>query len=92
MQSRRARLPEVEAMTTFTEVARRPGALLAEPGGRPLGRRRRWSWSAPRGGWTPEELGAGPAAVSLGPPPSLRAETAAVAAGCSSPPSGPAGP
>lgn len=80
MQSRRSRLPEVETLTTFAEVAGRPGALLAEPGGRPLAVGDALVVIGPEGGWTPEELGAGLPTVGLGPT-ILRAETAAVAAG-----------
>lgn len=80
VQSRRARLPEVEAMCTFAEVAARPGALLAEPGGRPLAVGDALVVVGPEGGWDPEELVAGPPTVGLGPTV-LRAETAAVAAG-----------
>lgn len=80
VQARRARLPEVEAMTTFAEVARRPGALLAEPGGRPVGAGDALVLIGPEGGWSADELASGPPTVGLGPSV-LRAETAAVAAG-----------
>ena len=80
MQSRRARLPEVESVTSFAEVAGRPGALLAEPGGRALATGDALVLVGPEGGWTAEELAAAPERVGLGPTV-LRAETAAVAAG-----------
>lgn len=80
MQARRARLPVVEDVATFAEVARRPGALLAEPGGRPLAPGDALVLVGPEGGWAPEELAVGLPTVGLGPTV-LRAETAAVAAG-----------
>ena len=80
VQSRRARLPEVEGVTTFAEVAGRPGALLAAPGGRPPAVGDALVVVGPEGGWAPEELALGLPEVGLGPTV-LRAETAAVAAG-----------
>jgi 16S rRNA (uracil1498-N3)-methyltransferase len=78
MQSRRAFLPVVEAVTRFGEVARRPGAALAERDGRPPDLARSCLLVGPEGGWSDDELSAGLSRVSLGPTV-LRAETAAVA-------------
>lgn len=79
MQSRRAWLPEVEAWTTFAEVARRPGAVLAHPDGAT-------PWLAagpvligPEGGWAPDEEEGPLPRMALGSQV-LRSETAAVAA------------
>ena len=80
MQSRRAWLPVVEDLTTFTGLADRPGAAMADSQGQPPS----LSWPVvlvgPEGGWSPDEEGRGLPRVGLGPQV-LRAETAAVAAG-----------
>ena len=80
MQSRRAWLPVVEDLTTFTGLADRPGAAMADRQGEPPS----LSWPVvlvgPEGGWSPDEEGRGLPRVGLGPQV-LRAETAAVAAG-----------
>ena len=80
MQSRRAWLPEVTAVTTFTDVAARSGAALIDIGGtdRPT-LRHRVLLVGPEGGWSDAERDCGLPAVGLGPNV-LRAETAAVAA------------
>lgn len=80
MQSRRSRLPVVEPVTEFVEVAARPGALLAEAGGRPPAAGDALVLVGPEGGWSEHERAAGGAMVGLGPTV-LRAETAAVVAG-----------
>jgi len=77
MQSRRCWLPEITGVLLPGDVA---GAVLAEPdGGRP-GLDRPAILVGPEGGWSPEELAAAPATVSLGGTV-LRAETAALTAG-----------
>lgn len=80
MQSRRTWLPEVDDLATFASVAALPGACLALPEGGPPSLRRPVVLVGPEGGWSPEEIGTGLPAVTLGPHV-LRAETAAVVAG-----------
>lgn len=80
MQSRRAWLPAVTGVSTFAEVAARPGACLAEAGGAPPSLDRPTILIGPEGGWSDAERAAGLPAVALGPHV-LRAETAAIAAG-----------
>lgn len=80
MQSRRTRLPAVEVVAGFDEVARLPGAALAEAGGGPPTLASPTLLVGPEGGWSPDELGCGLPTVALGATV-LRAETAAVAAG-----------
>lgn len=79
-QCRRAWLPEVDDIRTFAEVADRPGAALAEPGGGPPTLATPLVLVGPEGGWDPAELerAATLPRVGLGPLV-LRAETAAVA-------------
>lgn len=77
MQSRRARLPEVTGVHAPHEV---PGAVLAQPGGRPLTAADHSVLCGPEGGWTDAERVLVGQHVGLGPHV-LRAETAAVAAG-----------
>ncbi|MGD9703324.1 MAG: 16S rRNA (uracil(1498)-N(3))-methyltransferase [Acidimicrobiia bacterium] len=79
MQSRRTRLPVVEALSPFASVVGRVGAALAAPGGA-------WPRTAtplilvgPEGGWSPAELAAARATVGLGDLV-LRTETAAIMA------------
>ena len=79
MQSRRVRLPVVEAITPVGEVADRPGTALAQPRGRSLVAGDRIVLVGPEGGWSPDEV-AGRDVVDLGPTV-LRAETAAIAGG-----------
>jgi 16S rRNA (uracil1498-N3)-methyltransferase len=80
MQSRRTWLPEVDDLHTFAEIAARPGATLAEPGGDPPGLERPVVLVGPEGGWAVEEVDAPLPRVALGELV-LRSETAAVAAG-----------
>ncbi|MGH9189896.1 MAG: RsmE family RNA methyltransferase [Acidimicrobiales bacterium] len=79
MQSRRAWLPLVEEMVAFDDVASRPGAVLAAPGGGPPSLARPLVLVGPEGGWEDAELGRGLPRLGLGPLV-LRTETAAVAA------------
>ncbi len=79
MQSRRTRLPTLEALVGLDVVAAARGAVaLAEPGGDPPSLERPVVLVGPEGGWAPEELSRGLPIVSLGPTV-LRAETAAIA-------------
>jgi len=82
-QSRRTWLPKVEETQTFAELVKRPGAVLAHPGGGPPGLGTGVVLVGPEGGWSENELAVARAAgvplVSLGPHV-LRAETAAMAA------------
>jgi 16S rRNA (uracil1498-N3)-methyltransferase len=80
MQSRRTWLPVVDELRSFAEVAARPGAALAEPGGSPPSLERPVVLVGPEGGWAEDEAAGGLPRVSLGPTV-LRVETAAVAAG-----------
>jgi 16S rRNA (uracil1498-N3)-methyltransferase len=80
MQSRRARLPAVEAVATFAEVAGRPGATIADRHGRPPDRSLALVLVGPEGGWEPAEREQVAQRVALGPQV-LRSETAAVTAG-----------
>lgn len=80
MQCRRSRLPTVGAVEAFADVARRPGAALADDGGGPVTLERPVVLVGPEGGWAPEEAACGLPALGLGPHV-LRSETAAIAAG-----------
>ena len=85
-RARRSRLPAVAAPVPFSTVAGLPGAALADPGGTApdLDRPRACS-AGPRAAGRRDERADRARAVDLGPHV-LRAETAAVAAGpCSSP-------
>jgi 16S rRNA (uracil1498-N3)-methyltransferase len=77
MQSRRAFLPVVEDVTALAAL---DGIALAHPDGGPLDGSVTGVAVGPEGGWTGEELAAVPHHVDLGPT-TLRAETAALAAG-----------
>lgn len=77
MQSRRVWLPEVQGVHA---VADHPGAVLADPGGRPPSPDDHVVLCGPEGGWSDEERAGAPDLVGLGPGV-LRAETAAVTAG-----------
>jgi 16S rRNA (uracil1498-N3)-methyltransferase len=79
MQSRRARLPVIEHVATFADVARRPGAALADLAGPPPSLAHPFVVVGPEGGWTEEERAATSARVGLSPHV-LRAETAAITA------------
>ena len=83
MQARRTRLPEVAPVTPVAAAARAVGAAggLCEQGGdEPLSLRRPALLVGPEGGWDPAEAACGLPTVGLGPT-TLRAETAAIAAG-----------
>lgn len=77
MQSGRVRLPVVEDVTDFADVAGRPGAALTQMGGEAPTLAHTSLLVGPEGGWADEELALGLAQVSLGPLV-LRAETAAI--------------
>jgi 16S rRNA (uracil1498-N3)-methyltransferase len=77
MQSRRAYLPVVETVRGLTAL---DGLALAHPDGGALDPSVTAIAVGPEGGWTDDELAAVPRHVDLGPT-TLRAETAAVAAG-----------
>lgn len=80
MQSRQPWLPVVAPVATFADVARRPGAALADRGGEPMGLDRPLVLVGPEGGWDATEQAADLPRVSLSPGV-LRAETAAIVAG-----------
>ncbi|HWC12609.1 MAG TPA: RsmE family RNA methyltransferase [Acidimicrobiales bacterium] len=79
MQSRRTWLPEVEDVTTFEDVAARPGAALADPDGGAPALPAGLLLVGPEGGWTAAERARGLPRMALGDHV-LRTETAAVAA------------
>lgn len=76
-QCRRVTLPVVEG--PLPALSFLPGAVVAEPGGRPDDARDRVVAIGPEGGWTEPELAAAADRVSLGPTV-LRVETAALLA------------
>lgn len=76
-QSRRVWLPEV--LGPLAAAAVLPGAVVAEPGGRPLAHGDRSIAIGPEGGWTDAELALAADRVHLGSTV-LRVETAAYAA------------
>jgi 16S rRNA (uracil1498-N3)-methyltransferase len=76
-QSRRVWIPTIEGPAAAMDVL--PGAVVAEPGCRPIAPTDRTVAIGPEGGWTPAELEAARDCVSLGPNV-LRVETAALAA------------
>jgi len=81
MQARRARLPQVDDVTTLGELAAAtPGLALAHPGGLPITLDTPCVAVGPEGGWTDDELAAVARQVDLGAT-TLRAETAAFSAG-----------
>lgn len=80
MQSRRAWLPVVEPVASVEAVAARAGACRADAGGGPLTLDRPLVLVGPEGGWSETEVALDLPAVDLGPT-TLRAETAALAAG-----------
>ncbi len=79
MQSRRAWLPEVEAVRSFSEVVAEPGAIAADRGGVAPTLGRPTVLVGPEGGWSPGERSRLGETVALGPQV-LRAETACIAA------------
>ncbi len=80
MQCRRAWLPRVEPVTTFTEVVRCPGSVVAQMGAPGIGDDARCVLVGPEGGFSAAELAAAGATCSLARNV-LRAETAALTAG-----------
>jgi 16S rRNA (uracil1498-N3)-methyltransferase len=80
MQSRRAWLPVVESVTTWTELASRSQSCRAEPGGGPPSLDHPLILIGPEGGWDDTEARSEMATVGLGDGV-LRAETAAISAG-----------
>jgi 16S rRNA (uracil1498-N3)-methyltransferase len=79
MQCRRAWLPEVGDLATFSAVSTLPDAALAEAGGKAPSLDRPTVLIGPEGGWSDEERACGLPSMALGPHV-LRAETAAMAA------------
>jgi len=79
MQSRRTRIPGVEAVSTFADVARRAGAAMADRGGGNPSLARPFVLIGPEGGWSEPERAAGLPKIGFGPTV-LRAETAAIVA------------
>jgi 16S rRNA (uracil1498-N3)-methyltransferase len=81
-QSRRSRLPAVDALKTFRHVVEAAGAagVRADFGGAPPSLQHSWVLIGPEGGWSPEEADSGLPVMALGSTV-LRAETAAVASG-----------
>jgi 16S rRNA (uracil1498-N3)-methyltransferase len=87
MQCRRARLPEIAAATALSDIARRPGLVVADRSGGPadaVPEPPGGAWLVlvgPEGGLAPEELARLDPAPRLGVGPhALRADTAAPAA------------
>ena len=78
-QSHRAWLPDVEDVTTFADVAARPGAVLADRDGTPAALAP-LVLVGPEGGWSDEERACDLPRMRLGPHV-LRAETASIAVG-----------
>ena len=80
MQSRRAWVPEVDALASFAEVAAEPGVCLADRGGGAVRLETPLVMIGPEGGWSDAEAALVERRVRLAEPV-LRAETAAIAAG-----------
>jgi 16S rRNA (uracil1498-N3)-methyltransferase len=80
MQCRRPRLPTVEPVRSFADVAARSCAALATLGGQVVTESTRIVLVGPEGGWSEEELAAPLPRVGLAPYV-LRSETAAITAG-----------
>ena len=80
VQARLAFLPEVADVARFRSVAALPGAAMCDRGGGPPGLDRPVLLVGPEGGWSDAERDQGLPVVGLGPT-TLRAETAAIAAG-----------
>lgn len=79
MQSRRVWLPILTGPTLLADVLLRPGAAVAEPGGRSIDDRDHIIVIGPEGGFSAAELALASTTVSLGDQ-ILRADTAAAAA------------
>jgi len=83
MQARRSRLPEIAPVTAVAGAAADlvgRGGLCQQGGDQPPSLRRPALLVGPEGGWDTDEVACGLPAVGLGPT-TLRAETAAIAAG-----------
>ncbi len=80
VQARLAFLPEVDEVADFPAVAALAGAARCDMGGSPPGLDRPVLLIGPEGGWSDAEREAELPVVGLGPT-TLRAETAAIAAG-----------
>ena len=83
MQARRTWLPEVSPVTSFAAAAKAlggQGALCEQGGAEPPSLGRPSLLVGPEGGWDHDELACGLPVVGLGST-TLRAETAAIAAG-----------
>ena len=77
MQSRRLWLPTLTGPVAFADVVGRPGAVVAEPGGRAVHNDDRIMIIGPEGGFSAAEVAMASATVSLGDN-ILRADTAAI--------------
>jgi 16S rRNA (uracil1498-N3)-methyltransferase len=80
MQSRRSRLPVVEPVGSSADIAARGDIALADPTGSPPTLEHPAIAVGPEGGWSDSERGDAASTVALATT-TLRAETAAVAAG-----------
>jgi len=80
MQCRRAWLPVVDDVMSFSEVVSLPGCAMADMTGRSLTPSDQIVVVGPEGGWTAGERSTGTPLVKLATPV-LRAETAAITAG-----------
>jgi len=80
MQCRRAWLPVVDEVMSFSKAVGLPNCAMADMSGRALGVAERIVIVGPEGGWTAEERSADAPLVKLATPV-LRAETAAITAG-----------
>jgi len=80
-QSRRTAVPTIDPPRPFGEVVGWPGAVVADPGGRPLAERPSWIVIGPEGGLVPDEFARAGATACLSANV-LRIETAAMAATC----------
>lgn len=80
MQCRRTRLPRVERLATFDDVAALDGAALADPDGDAPSLAHPAVLVGPEGGWSPRERAADIPRIRIGENV-LRAETASIAVG-----------